>query len=105
MKPSVNYRKYLMEDLKDPESAAGFLNAVLEEGHREVFLSALRDVAVAQGGISKLARKTKLHRQTLHRMFSSTGNPEIESLERVLEAMGMRLFVGVHRSSKLKRAA
>lgn len=105
MKPSVNYRKYLLEDLKDPGEAAGYLNAVLETGHREAFLSALRDVAAAQGGISKLARQTKLHRQTLHRMFSRTGNPEIVSLERVLEAMGMRLFVGINRPSKLPRAA
>lgn len=105
MKPSISYRQFLLEDLKDPGEAAGYLNAVLETGHREAFLSALRDVAAAQGGISKLARKTKLHRQTLHRMFSRTGNPEIVSLERVLEAMGMRLFVGTIRLSKLPRAA
>jgi probable addiction module antidote protein len=105
VKPSVSYRKYLLEDLRDPVAAAGFLNAVLETGHREAFLSALRDVAAAQGGISKLARRTKLHRQTLHRMLSKTGNPEIVSLERVLEAMGLRLFVGIDRPSKLPRAA
>ena len=105
MKPSVSYRKYLLEDLKDPGEAAGYLNAVLEAGHREAFLSALRDVAAAQGGISRLARRTKLHRQTLHRMFSRTGNPEIISLERVLEALGLRLFVGIDRPSKLPKAA
>ena len=105
MKPSVSYRKSLLEDLRDPGEAAGYLNAVLETGHREAFLSALRDVAAAQGGISRLARRTKLHRQTLHRMLSKTGNPEIDSLERVLAAMGLRLFVGVDRSSKLPKAA
>lgn len=105
MKPSVSHRKLLLADLKDPGEASGYLNAVLETGHRKAFLSALRDVAAAQGGISKLARKTKLHRQTLHRMFSKTGNPEIVSLERVLEAMGLRLFVGISQPLKLPRAA
>lgn len=105
MKPSVPYRKFLIEDLKDPQEAAAYLNAMLETGHRMAFLSALRDVATARGGISKLARRTKLHRQTLHRMLSKTGNPEIESLERVLEALGLRLFVGIHRSGKFPKAA
>ena len=105
MKPGVSHRKYLLEDLKNPGEAAGYLNAVLEAGHREVFLSALRDVVAAQGGISKLARRTKLHRQTLHRMLSKTGNPEIASLERVLEAMGLRFLIGIDRPSKLPRAA
>jgi probable addiction module antidote protein len=93
MKPSVHYRKFLLKDLKDPQEAAGYLNAVLETGHREAFLSALRDVATAQGGISRLAGRTKLHRQTLHRLLSRTGNPEIDSLERVLEALGLCLQI------------
>ncbi|MFA5975494.1 MAG: transcriptional regulator [Elusimicrobiota bacterium] len=105
MKPMINHRKFLLEDLKDPAEAAGYLNAVLETGHRDAFLSALRDVAAAQGGLSKLARQTKLHRQTIHRMLSKNGNPEIVSLEKVLEAMGLRFFVGVNPSAKLPRAA
>lgn len=104
MKPSVSYKTYLLEDLKDPETAARFLNAVLETGHREAFLSSLRDVVAAHGGISKMARKTKLHRQTLHRILSSSGNPEIESLERILSVIGLRLFVGID-SSSVRRAA
>ena len=105
MKPSASYRKFLVEDLSDPAEASGYLNAVLESGHREAFLSALRDVAAAQGGISNLARRAKLHRQTLHRMFAKTGNPEIVSLEKVLAVMGLRLYVGTTPLSKLPRAA
>lgn len=94
MRTSVSYRKKLIEELKrDPEEAAGYLTAALEGGNREVFLLALKDVIDARGGMSQLARKTKLDRASLYRMFSARGNPEVRSLERVLEAMGLQLAV------------
>lgn len=46
-----NYDEYHLEWLKDPENAAAFLNAVIEDSDREAFLLALKDVARAQGGI------------------------------------------------------
>jgi DNA-binding phage protein len=46
-----NYDEYHLEWLKDPENAAAFLNAVIEDDDHETFLLALRDVAQAQGGL------------------------------------------------------
>jgi DNA-binding phage protein len=45
---SVSYREDLLERLRDPEYAAGYLNAALEENDEATFQLALQDVAEAQ---------------------------------------------------------
>ena len=42
-----SWKEQLLESLKDPEAAASYLSACLEDGKPEVFLLALRDVAEA----------------------------------------------------------
>lgn len=44
----VSYKADLLERLRDPEYATGYLNAVLEENDEAAFQLALRDVAEAQ---------------------------------------------------------
>lgn len=90
---TVSYHKYLIKSLRDPEEAAGYLNAALEEGDMFYFLIALRHVVEAQGGMTKLARKTKRHRVSLYKMLSKKGNPEIKTIDDVLHAFGMRMSV------------
>ena len=46
------YQDYLIESLKDPAEAAGYLNAALEGGDISVFLLALQNVVKARGGVS-----------------------------------------------------
>ena len=89
----------LAEGLKDPVEAAGYLNACLEDGDPEVFLLALRDIARAQGGVAKLAEITELNREHLYRMLSENGNPELRSLETLLDALGFRLAVTLKEAS------
>jgi probable addiction module antidote protein len=93
MTRSRRYEEVLDEDLQHPAEAAGYLNACLEEGDAEVFLLALRDVARARGGIAKLAEVTELNREHLYRMLSQNGNPELRSLEALLDALGLRLAI------------
>lgn len=70
-KRSVDYREELIEDLKDHDEAVAYLNAALEESligdeeSQEVLLRALRNVAEAQGGLGKLAKKTHVRREVL----------------------------------------
>jgi probable addiction module antidote protein len=54
---------------------------------------ALRQVAVAQGGVAQIARKAKLTREATYKMLSRSGNPELRSLISVLEAAGLRIAV------------
>ena len=87
------WEELLDEDLQDPNEALGYLNACLDDGDPNVFLLALRDVARARGGIAKLAENADLNREHLYRMLSENGNPELRSLEALLDALGFRLSI------------
>ncbi|HVN96781.1 MAG TPA: addiction module antidote protein [Syntrophorhabdaceae bacterium] len=93
MSRKSSYQKDLIESLKDPREAAAYLNAAIEENDRAIFLLALRNVAKAHGGMASIAEKAKLNRESLYRMLSKKGNPEIESLYSLLNAMGLRLAI------------
>jgi probable addiction module antidote protein len=93
------YEDVLDEDLQDPVEALGYLNACLEDGDPEIFLLALRDVARARGGVAKLAESTELNREHLYRMLSKDGNPELRSLEALLDALGFRLAIALKEAS------
>lgn len=93
MAKTTSYQKDLVESLKDPCEAAAYLNAAIEEGDRAVFLLALRNVAEAHGGMAAIARKANLSRESLYRMLSGKGNPEIKSLYTLLHAIGLRLAI------------
>jgi probable addiction module antidote protein len=91
--PSLPFEPWLVEQLKDPAEAAGYLEAVIEEGHEGALMLALRQVAMAHGGISAVARRAKLTREATYRILSKSGNPELRSLTRILAAAGLRLSV------------
>jgi probable addiction module antidote protein len=88
-----SYRESLLESLRNPEDAAQYLNACLADEDSRVFLLALRDVADARGGLRALSRDAHLNRESLYRMLSKSGNPSLESLASVLDAVGLRLAV------------
>jgi probable addiction module antidote protein len=89
-----DYRKSLLHDLQDPGEAAAYLTAALEEGESTVFLLALRDVADAKG-MSTIAAKAQLNRENLYRMLSEQGNPQLDSLTALLDALDLCLAVAV----------
>ena len=99
----------LVEALKDPREAAAYLNAAMEEGDRSLFLLALRNVAEAHGGMAAVSEKAKLNRESLYRMLSKKGNPEIKSIFTLLHSMGLKLSIEPKikpaKSSKVKKAA
>lgn len=97
MKRSKAYQPELIQSLRNPREAEEYLNAALEEDDPELFLLALRNVTEAQGGVTQLARKTKLNRESLYKMLSERGNPELKSLDVLLHALGFRLAVTANR--------
>ncbi|MEK7437762.1 MAG: addiction module antidote protein [Pseudomonadota bacterium] len=90
---SVADRPRFIEWLKDPENAAAYIEAVLEEGDPAGLLQALRNVAESRGGVSEIARRTGLNREALYRTLSKGGNPQLHSLAAILGATGLRLSV------------
>jgi probable addiction module antidote protein len=91
--PTRDYNISLYEELQDPAFAVAYLNAALEEDSQDVFLLHLRGVAEAWGGMGKLAGDTHLAREALYRMLSEKGNPQLSSLDKILQALGLRLAV------------
>ncbi|MCU0730467.1 MAG: addiction module antidote protein [Hyphomonas sp.] len=84
-----------MADLfcEDPKLAAQTLNDILEDGDQAELLVALRQMAKAFGGLSKVAEQAELNPTQLYRTLSPSGNPTVSSLSSVLKAMGLRLAV------------
>ena len=93
-KTSSSYSEGLIKDLADPVEAAAYLNAALDDGSKEVFLMALRDIAEANG-MARLSKKAHLNRESMYRMLSGKGNPQLSSLVSILESAGLRLAVEV----------
>lgn len=91
---TTSYEEGLKASLINPDEAAAYLNAALEENDQEVFLLALRDITEARG-FSQVAQESFLNRENLYRMLSSTGNPHLSSLNALLRSMGLRLAVEV----------
>jgi probable addiction module antidote protein len=79
-------------DLRDPTYAAGYLNIALEEDGVEGFLYALQKVARVHG-MSQIAEKSDLPRESLYRSLPEKGNPDIKPLARVLKSLGLSLSV------------
>jgi probable addiction module antidote protein len=93
MPRSVPYDDLLKDMLKDEERALAYLNAALDEQDPRIFLIALRNVILAQGGVAAVAARSGLNRESLYRALSDKGNPSVQTLAAVLEALGARLGV------------
>ena len=89
--PTKNYDNFLLEQLQNPEIAAEYLSAAIEDGAANEFLLALRNVAEAHGGVGTLANITDLNRQSMYKMLSEDGNPTLISLIAVLRAIGINI--------------
>lgn len=79
--------------LRDDVDVAAYLEAVLKEGDSRALTVALRDAAQAVGGMTEVARRTGLSRETLYRTLSAQGNPRLDTLAALLGAFGLRLSV------------
>ena len=79
--------KYIVE----PGDQANLLTDALATGDRAYIALALGTVARARGGIAKLAEETGLQRQALHRALGEKGNPRLDTVLKVIRALGFSL--------------
>jgi probable addiction module antidote protein len=96
MSNMVKHDDWLFERLKDAEFAAHYLNAAHDDDDPQTYLTALRHVVEARGGMATLAQKTQLSRETLYRTLSVRGNPTMKTLNAILKAVGLRMGVSAH---------
>jgi len=78
--------------LDSDDAQYAFLNDALAIGQTGVIAAALGLVARVRG-MSALAGETGMSRQQLYRALSADGNPTLETLTRVVTALGYRLAV------------
>lgn len=100
-KKSVSHDEAMVAELREnPEYAEIYLQTALEEIYEEggvsAFLTALRRVVEARGGIGEIAKKSGLSRQQLYRTLSKNGNPTITTLTEITRAAGVRLIPHAH---------
>ena len=92
MAKGSSFKADLLKKLKDPKFAANYITAAMEENDEGFLAQALNDVVKAHG-TSKIAKTTQLSRQSLYKMFSPKGNPTLQSMNSVLDAIGLRVRV------------
>ena len=80
--------------LKSDEDMAAYLEAALEEGDAVLFTAALGDIARAKG-MTEIARKTGLGRESLYKALSPDGNPEFATVLKVMHSLGLDLHAAV----------
>ena len=86
--------------LRDETDIGAYLESALEDGDLRALPIALRTVAEAMGGMTALAARTGLSRETLYRTLSEKGNPRLDTLTAILSAFGLRLAVAPANESR-----
>lgn len=82
----------VVDFLDSDETLVEYLNAALAEKDPKYFAKALGDVARAKG-MTSVSDVSGVGRQSLYRALSEDGNPRIDTLFRVLEALNVRLAI------------
>jgi probable addiction module antidote protein len=80
------------EYLDNDEAMATYVTDAFETGDPAFVADALGVVARARG-MSDVARQASVSRENLYRALSSDGNPELGTIMRVTQALGLQLSV------------
>ena len=80
------------EHLQTEEDILYYLEAAMEGNDPKHIARALGDVARSKG-MSEIARRAGVGRQALYGALSENGNPTLETLVGVLNALGLQLTV------------
>jgi len=87
----VTTRKWdTSEYLDSPEMIHEYLKAAFEQGDTELLITAIGNVAKAQG-MSNIARKSNLSRQNLYKALSPHSTPKFDTIKKVIEALGCKM--------------
>jgi len=94
-KITSSFRDDLIEELKDPDEALSFLEVVLEEYQKDkddkIFMMALGDIAKAQGGIGKLAKRLKISRPHLYEILAGKHSPSLDNTLDIISGLGFKI--------------
>jgi probable addiction module antidote protein len=92
VKMSIKLREFdPSRHLDSEEAIALYLEEIIEDDP-DMLIIALGDVARARG-MTELAEKTGLARESLYQALSENGNPTFSTLRKVLDAFGVRFSI------------
>ncbi|WPU23297.1 DNA-binding protein [Cedecea neteri] len=96
MAKSVLHDDAMVKLLKDdPAFAPIYLHQALieidEQGGYEAFILALRQVIEAQGGMTAVAKRAGMSRESMYKSLSPKGNPSFKRIAAVASASGFPL--------------
>jgi probable addiction module antidote protein len=78
--------------LKTDRDIANYLDAVFDDGDPALITHALGVITRAKG-MTQIAHKAGLGRESLYKALSPDGNPEFATVLKVLRALGLKLKV------------
>ena len=78
------------EHLDSEEAIAVYLSEALAAGDAAYFAHALGQVAKARG-MTQIAREAGLGRESLYKALREDGNPRLDTIFKVLHALGVKL--------------
>lgn len=93
----------ILDHLKTEEDIANYLEAAWEENDIEFFLIALGDVAKARS-INKISKEIGVGRESLYKSFSGTRRPNVETVFKTIDALGLKVCFTPKASNDNKKA-
>ena len=95
MPKSDSYREFLIDSLKDPEHAAGFIEEILSEKDPEPALlsNAISKVVEARKRTNEFSPEARECLEKLNAMLTESGGAELYKLAELLDAIGLKLAV------------
>ena len=87
---SLTQRWDAADHLETEEDQLLYLEAAFEEGDAALIAAALGDIARARG-MTEVARTAGLGRESLYKALSIDGNPHLDTILKVMNALGLRL--------------
>ena len=82
------------EYITSDEAAAAYITQALETNDAAIFAAAIGDIARARG-MSEIAKAAGLGRESLYKALRPNSQPRMETMTRVLGALGVRLVAEV----------
>lgn len=93
MADDQRWEDLLNTGLQDPARFVGYLDACLESSDRNAFLTALRDIVRARGGLAKIAEGSSHNLERFGGILSENEEPDLRSLNALLDALGFQLKI------------
>ena len=91
-KPSALVAFDAADYLTSETAIADYINAILASNDPDLLLLALSDVARARG-MAQVAQDAALGRESLYKALSPGAKPRLDTIMKVIHALGVRLMV------------